>query len=160
VTEVPLERRGGFLVKMYALDAEACIDLLERCRFGRVGFVDGSEGVSVLPVNCLYSGGVVLFRTAAGSALDRLRDGGPVSFETDDIDPDTQSGWSVLVRGRASLVTDQQRLASLGDTEVHPWAPGHRDLWIEIVPDRITGRMIRRQRHQGRGDHLPAMPPD
>jgi nitroimidazol reductase NimA-like FMN-containing flavoprotein (pyridoxamine 5'-phosphate oxidase superfamily) len=160
VSEVPLERRGEFLVKMYALDEQACIDLLDRCRFGRVAFLDSNAGVTVLPVNCLYSGGAVLFRTAAGSALDRLRDRGRVSFETDDIDPDAQSGWSVLVRGRASLVTDQRRLASLADTEVHPWAPGHRDLWVEIVPDQITGRMIRRERHQGRKERLPAMPPD
>jgi nitroimidazol reductase NimA-like FMN-containing flavoprotein (pyridoxamine 5'-phosphate oxidase superfamily) len=156
---VPLERRGNFLVKMYELEEESCRDLLERCTFGRVAFDDDTEGVTILPVNCLFSGDAVLFRTAPDSALDRLRDGRQVAFEADSLDPVGESGWSVLVRGRASLVTEQQRLASLADTEVHPWAPGHRDLWIEVVPDRITGRIIRRERY-AHDQPLPTMPPD
>lgn len=129
------------------LEIEACVDLLEQCSFGRVAFPDDRDGLTVLPVNCLFSRGSVLFRTAPGSSLDRARDGRPVAFETDHADRQTSSGWSVLVRGRAALVTDPQRLAALADTEIHPWAPGHRDLWIEIVPETITGRSIRRE-HQ------------
>jgi uncharacterized protein len=140
----PASVTDGFRDRMDKLDDDDCIELLERCTSGRVGFKDDSDGVTILPVNCVFSRGAVLFRTGAGSPLDRMRDGRQVAFQADEVDSRTASGWSVLVRGRASLVTEQQWLASLADTEVHPWAPGHRDLWIEIHPDRMTGRIIRR----------------
>jgi uncharacterized protein len=144
VNDASTERGDDFPVRMDELDDDACILLLEACTSGRVGFNDDADGVTILPVNCLFSRGAVVFRTADGSPLDRLRDGRQVAFEADGTDRQTETGWSVLVRGNASLITDQQWLASLADTEVHPWAPGHRDVWIQIQPHRMTGRTIRR----------------
>jgi nitroimidazol reductase NimA-like FMN-containing flavoprotein (pyridoxamine 5'-phosphate oxidase superfamily) len=155
---VPLERRGDFLVKMYELEDDVCRDLLLRCRVGRVAFTDPVEGLTVHPVNCLVADGVVLFRTSPGSALDRACDGGDVAFEADDVDTVTESGWSVLVRGTASRVTDSDRIAALADTDVHPWAPARHDRWVEIRPVRVTGRIIRRDRHRPER-RLPSMPP-
>jgi nitroimidazol reductase NimA-like FMN-containing flavoprotein (pyridoxamine 5'-phosphate oxidase superfamily) len=149
VKHVPLERRGDFLVKMYDLDEAGCRGLLDRCRFGRIAF-DDDDGPTILPVNAIYADGVVLYRTTAGSPLDRNVVGRVVAFEADHADPELESGWSVLVRGAASRVTDAQRLAALAETEVDPWAPGDRDVWVEIRPDSMTGRMIRRQRLGGR----------
>jgi uncharacterized protein len=154
---VPLERRGDFVVTMYELDDDVCRDLLARCRFGRVGFDE--RGPAILPVNAVFADGAVLFRTAAGSSLDRNIVGQAVAFETDHIDPTGESGWSVLVRGTATRVTDSERLASLADVPVHPWVPGHRDVWIEIRPHSLTGRMIKRQR-LGRPPREPQLPPD
>jgi nitroimidazol reductase NimA-like FMN-containing flavoprotein (pyridoxamine 5'-phosphate oxidase superfamily) len=139
-------RGDDFTARIDELDDEHCIELLEACMSGRVGFNDDADGVTVLPVNFLYSRGAVVFRTSDGSALDRIRDGRQVAFEADEMDRQSETGWSVLVRGQASLITDQQWLASLADTEVRPWAPGHRDLWIQIQPDRMTGRVIRKYR--------------
>jgi uncharacterized protein len=133
-------------VRMDELDDAECVQLLEGCTSGRVGFGDGADGMTILPVNHLFSRGAVVFRTSVGSALDRIRDGREVAFEVDEMDRQSETGWSVLVRGHASLVTEQQWLASLSDTDVHPWAPGHRDLWIQIQPERMTGRVIRMQR--------------
>ena len=145
----PLERRGDYLVKMYELDDEVCRQMLTRCSFGRVAFGDAAEGLTILPVNCLFSHDVVLFRAQAGSALDRVGHGRVVAFEADQIDPIAESGWSVLVRGTATHVRDPARIASLADTAMHPWAPGPRDRWIEIHPLQITGRIIRRDRLVG-----------
>jgi uncharacterized protein len=155
---VPLERRGDFLVKMYELEEDVCRDLLARCRFGRVAFADPVDGLTVHPVNCLVVDGVVLFRTSPGSALDRMCDGDNVAFEADDVDTVTESGWSVLVRGPASPVTDPERIAALADTDVHPWAPAKYERWIEIRPVQVTGRIIRRDRHR-RDRRLPSIPP-
>jgi hypothetical protein len=65
----------------------------------------------------------------------------------------------VLARGTATRVTDTERLASLAEVPVQPWAPGHRDVWIEIRPDCLTGRMIKRQR-LGRRPGVAQLPPD
>jgi nitroimidazol reductase NimA-like FMN-containing flavoprotein (pyridoxamine 5'-phosphate oxidase superfamily) len=133
-------------IRIDELGEAECIELLERSTGGRVGFSDDIAGMTILPVNHLFSRGAVVFRTSNGSALDRIRDGREVAFEVDEMDRQSETGWSVLVRGRASLVTEQQWLASLVDTGVRPWAPGHRDAWIQILPEQMTGRVIRKQR--------------
>lgn len=62
-----------------------------------------------------------------------------MSFQVDDIDPVRQTGWTVLVQGRASEVTPWER----EDLRLRPWAPGKKDHWVRIVPDSITGRRLR-----------------
>ena len=155
----PIELRGDHIVKMYELDAEACRQMLARCTFGRVAF-NGDEGLTILPVNCLFSGDVVLFRAQAGAALDRLDDGRAVAFEADHIDPISESGWSVLVRGTATHLTEPERVAALAGTETHAWAPGPHDRWTQIHPQQITGRIIYRQRLIAEGERRSQVPPD
>jgi nitroimidazol reductase NimA-like FMN-containing flavoprotein (pyridoxamine 5'-phosphate oxidase superfamily) len=146
VSSVPIELRGDYIVKMYDLGADVCQQMLDRCSFGRVAFGNDDEGLTVLPVNCVFSGGTVLFRAQAGSALDRLGNGRAVAFEADHIDPIGETGWSVLVRGTASHLEDPERIAALADTGTHAWAPGPHDRWVEIHAEQITGRIIYRQR--------------
>ena len=160
MTSIPLERRGDYIVKMYELEEDVCRQMLARCTFGRVAFDDADEGLTILPVNCIYSDGLVLFRVQEGSALDDLGSGRVVAFEADHIDPIAESGWSVLVRGTATHLRDPDQIAALADTAVHPWAPGRRDRWIEIHPEQITGRIIRRHRLVSESERSPYMPPD
>jgi nitroimidazol reductase NimA-like FMN-containing flavoprotein (pyridoxamine 5'-phosphate oxidase superfamily) len=143
---------------MYELEEDVCRQMLARCSFGRVAFDDAAEGPTILPVNCLFSDGAVLFRAEAGSALDRLGRRRVVAFEADQVDPIAESGWSVLVRGTVTHLRDPERIASLAETAVHPWAPGPRNRWIEIQPQQITGRIIRRHRFFGEG--APNLAPD
>ena len=158
MTSVPLERRGDYIVKMYELEEDVCRQMLARCTFGRVAF-DDAEGLTILPVNCVYSDGLVLFRVQEGSALDLLGSGRVVAFEADHIDPIAESGWSVLVRGTATHLLDADRISALADTAMHPWAPGRRDRWIEIHAQQITGRIIWRQRLVSESERTPYMPP-
>ena len=157
---VPLELRGDYIVKMYELEEDVCRQMLARCNFGRVAFGNDDEGLTILPVNCVYSDDTIMFRAQAGSALDRLGAGRVVAFEADQIDPIAESGWSVLVRGTATHLRDRRRIAALAEASTHPWAPGRRDRWIEIHPQQITGRIIRRYRQISDADPLPSMPPD
>jgi nitroimidazol reductase NimA-like FMN-containing flavoprotein (pyridoxamine 5'-phosphate oxidase superfamily) len=159
VRTVPLEPRGDYIITMHELDEDACRQMLTRCTFGRIAFDDPSAGVSILPVNCAVAEDAVLFRCQVGSALDRLGDGRAVAFEVDNVDLIAESGWSVLVRGTAHHATSTERIAGRPDTVVHAWAPGRRDRWIEIRPQRVTGRIIRRRRMPA-SHPLPSLPPD
>jgi hypothetical protein len=88
-----------------------------------------------------------VFRTAEHGPLDEdLRTGithadYKVAFEIDDIDPAARQGWSVLIQGPAHHVTGTGEDA-VRRTAVEPWAPGDRELFVRIVPSRITGRRV------------------
>jgi nitroimidazol reductase NimA-like FMN-containing flavoprotein (pyridoxamine 5'-phosphate oxidase superfamily) len=146
VSSVPIELRGDYIVKMYELNADVCRQMLSRCTFGRVAFVDDDDALTVLPVNCVFTDDGILFRAQADSTLDRLGGGKSVAFQADNVDPISESGWSVLVRGTANHVTDPERIAALGEARAPTWAPGPRDRWIEIGVEQITGRIINRHR--------------
>lgn len=52
-------------------------------------------------------------------------------------------GWSVLVRGQAHRVRHPAELNRVReDAAVWPWPGGEGDVYLRIVPDRITGRRI------------------
>lgn len=119
------------------MPSDACLRLLASVPVGRVSFYADGE-VVVLPVNHVVEGQDVVFRTARGSKLSAVERRNPIAFEADGYDPQTQSGWSVLVNGHAELVRNDaeiQRLSSLGldPTEARPF-------WIRIRPHSVTGR--------------------
>jgi nitroimidazol reductase NimA-like FMN-containing flavoprotein (pyridoxamine 5'-phosphate oxidase superfamily) len=125
------------------LSRTECLNLLALAQVGRVGFVvDGQP--QILPVNYALDGDTILFRTDESSALNQasMTD---VAFEVDSIDDSTQSGWSVLARGRGECIADaidatSERIRRLTLTT---WAPGERDRWFTIRPSSITGRRLR-----------------
>lgn len=131
----PIDHAG-----LETLPLDACLRLLASVPVGRVGFYCDGE-VVVLPVNHVVDGQDVVFRTAAGSKLSAAEGQSLVAFEADDYDPETRSGWSVLVNGRAEVVyedTEIQRLSRLG---LHPWVTAvDRPFWIRIRPTSISGR--------------------
>jgi hypothetical protein len=88
-----------------------------------------------------------VFRTAAHGPLDEdLRTGitdadYKVAFEIDSIDLAAKGGWSVLIQGPAHHVTGAEEEA-VRQVGVEAWAPGDRELFVRIVPSRITGRRV------------------
>jgi len=44
-----------------------------------------------------------------------------VAFEVDWVEPSCQTGWSVVVRGQARLVTDPEELRRLSRLPFLPW---------------------------------------
>jgi nitroimidazol reductase NimA-like FMN-containing flavoprotein (pyridoxamine 5'-phosphate oxidase superfamily) len=122
------------------LPFETCLRLLDAVSVGRVGFVaDGT--VTVLPVNFVMDGQSVVFRTAPGSKLASAEDGDSVAFEADNFDDITQSGWSVMVSGRAEVVEDDDDIDRLSRLGLQPWATGQdRPFWIRVRPASVTGR--------------------
>lgn len=116
---------------------------------GRVAF-SGRFGLVVVPVNYRLHDGSIVFRTGQDSAMDEdLRTGlehaeYQVAFEVDQIEPGTREGWSVLIQGPAHHVKSEQERAAVASSGVTPWVGGSKDLYIQIVPTRVTGRRIRR----------------
>jgi nitroimidazol reductase NimA-like FMN-containing flavoprotein (pyridoxamine 5'-phosphate oxidase superfamily) len=128
------------------LDQDQCLNLISAGGIGRIAYT-GRFGPAVLPVNYTLQDGAVVFRTAEHGPLDEdLRTGVTnadykVAFEIDDIDPAARQGWSVLIQGPAHHVTGAGEEAAR-EAGVESWAPGDRELYVRIVPTRITGRRV------------------
>jgi nitroimidazol reductase NimA-like FMN-containing flavoprotein (pyridoxamine 5'-phosphate oxidase superfamily) len=128
------------------LQEDECLKLIAGGGIGRIAYTS-RFGPVVLPVNYTWRDGAVVFRTAADSPLDEdLRTGitdadYKVAFEIDSIDPAARQGWSVLIQGPAHHVTGAEQDA-VRQAGVEPWAPGDRELFVRIVPSRITGRRV------------------
>jgi nitroimidazol reductase NimA-like FMN-containing flavoprotein (pyridoxamine 5'-phosphate oxidase superfamily) len=129
-----------------ALDEAECLRLITPGGIGRIAY-QSRFGPAVLPVNYKLHEGAVVFRTAQHSALDEDLQTGIanaeylVAFEIDDIDIPGRQGWSVLIQGSAHHVTEAER-ASAERSGVQAWPTGERELFVRIVPSRITGRRI------------------
>ena len=133
---------SGTGTRVEEIDEAESRRLLELHSFvGRVGFV--SEGhVLVLPVNYLVENNEIFFCTRAGTKLSVLRGGASVAFEVDASRSLYHSGWSVLVSGTASEVTDPDGLERLRRGPLKSWAIPSTQHWIQISIDTITGRRI------------------
>ena len=130
--------------------AEAeCLRLLAAGGVGRIGYT-GRFGPTILPVNFALQDQTIVFRTGQHSPMgEDLRTGiadaeYKVAFEVDEISPATREGWSILIQGSAHHADSGTELADAQRSGVQAWAGGEKDLFIRIVPDRITGRRIRR----------------
>ncbi|MBC6461404.1 pyridoxamine 5'-phosphate oxidase family protein [Actinomadura sp. HBU206391] len=133
------------------LDEAECLRLISPSGVGRLAY-NGRFGPTVLPVNYVVHEGTIVFRTAHDSPTDEdLRTGiagaeYKVAFEIDNLVPAAQQGWSVLVQGSAHHVESESERASVLAAGVEPWAGGVRELFVRILPTRITGRRISNSR--------------
>ena len=127
---------------MEVLDLDECLELLASVPIGRVAMIDSGE-IAVLPVNHVVQDGRVCFRTAPGAKLDAGIMQHVATFEADDYDATTGTGWSVVVKGRADLVTDPDELERLRESGVRPWSnPSFRTNWVTMHASSVTGRRI------------------
>jgi nitroimidazol reductase NimA-like FMN-containing flavoprotein (pyridoxamine 5'-phosphate oxidase superfamily) len=125
------------------LTAEECYLLLATQQVGRLG-VNAEHYPLIFPVNYALDRGVVVIRTHPGTKLTAASHAN-VTFEVDQIDQLTRTGWSVLVRGLAEAVTAEHRAELIERTRasgVQPWAPGEHGHWLRLIPHAVTGRRI------------------
>jgi nitroimidazol reductase NimA-like FMN-containing flavoprotein (pyridoxamine 5'-phosphate oxidase superfamily) len=124
------------------LDRSLCLELLRGDEIGRLAVLSG-VGPVIFPVNYAMDGDAVVFRTDSGSKLD-LGPRAPACFEIDGLDRETRTGWSVVVVGRLEEATpyDGAVLERLQQLPINPWAGGHKEHWVRLVPSRITGRRV------------------
>ncbi|MGF1664819.1 MAG: pyridoxamine 5'-phosphate oxidase family protein [Acidimicrobiia bacterium] len=124
------------------LGRQECSELLRTTAVGRVAFLADGD-ISIMPVNYRMQGSSVVFRTTVGAKLEAAARHSPVAFEIDGWDAETQTGWSVVVKGVAAEVLDDAEAADLFDLGLRPWAEAaDRRRWVRIRPDEITGRKI------------------
>ncbi len=125
-----------------AISPTRCAELLSTQSVGRVAW-QGPHGLQILPVTYAYYEGSIVFRTAVDSVLSDLSSSTDVVFEIDEIDQHNHRGWSVVASGHAEAVAEQQEADRLlTDAGVVPWAPGLRNVLIQITPQKITGRTV------------------
>jgi len=117
--------------------------LLASAQVGRLIFT-----VNALPavrlMNFALVDGLIVLRTAADTTVARRVHDAIVAFEADDLDMATSSGWSVVVTGRGTLVSDPDLIARYQNVPLQPWAPGQRDQYVTITTEIVEGRRVSR----------------
>jgi len=128
-----------------SLGVEECWERLRENVVGRIGF-DIGHGIRIHPVNYAVDGETVVVRTAPDTELARcvqlFADGAVVAFEIDVVDHDHHQGWSVLLSGRLSTVSVDERNDMKAVWAPRPWVGDDRDLWLRLTPVEVTGREL------------------
>ena len=125
------------------LDRAEAMSLLGSVSLGRLVFTRQALP-TVRPVYHIVDGGDIVIRTHEGAALTSHAlqahgTGVVVAYEADAIDPDTRTGWSVVVTGYARLVTDPDELTRIKGL-LDPWLPQQEmDHAVRIRPEIVTG---------------------
>jgi hypothetical protein len=121
------------------LPIDECLELLDQRPIGRISYCTQTGPVTV-PVNHILDGQDVIFRTSPDSELgEHLLSEPRVCFQVDSIDEFTQSGSSVLVRGRAKVIHPMELPVGASPT---PWVDGTRVLHVRVTGETITGRRV------------------
>lgn len=123
------------------LGEDECRALLTGAKIGRVGVCVGAMP-AIFPVNFVVDGDSIVFRTAEGTKLNAATHQTVVAFECDRVDEFEHSGWSVLAVGMARAVTDPDEIERLRRLPLRPWAAGHRECFVRIPLDLVTGRRV------------------
>lgn len=127
--------------RLTTLDVDDCLTLLATHHFGRVALND-DDGPIVLPVNYILDQGSVLFRTDDGTKLAAARESLRATFQVDHVDEPRRFGWSVMVRGKITEVTDPDELDRVRRLPLDPFAGGERARFVRMLSASITGRMV------------------
>jgi nitroimidazol reductase NimA-like FMN-containing flavoprotein (pyridoxamine 5'-phosphate oxidase superfamily) len=122
------------------LEKEECLGLLSRPAVGRIALSVGALPV-VLPVNFVLFDGDILIRTAPGTKLQAAAANAVVAFEVDQVDPIGHTGWSVMVQGVASEITDDATVARARRAPLTPWA-GADGCHLRIACQIVSGRRL------------------
>ncbi|MGW3420374.1 pyridoxamine 5'-phosphate oxidase family protein [Streptomyces phaeochromogenes] len=124
------------------LDRQGCLRLLAGAPVGRIVHTRHALP-AVLPVNFALDGdSAVLLCTAADSELSRAVDGVVVAFEADEVDAVAQSGWSVVITGHATVVTDVTEHRRLSLTGPRSWVAAPEEVFVRIEAELVTGREL------------------
>jgi hypothetical protein len=116
-----------------------CLELVRSKGVGRLAYF-GFDGLEVLPLNYVVHDEAIVFGTAPYTALGRQGHIDEAAFEVDEIDDYTESGWSVVLKGRLQPV-DSDDLPDSMDRPL-PWPAGERFLYLRLVARTISGRRL------------------
>ena len=124
------------------LGMDECYQRLRSTPVGRLAFLSDGDPV-ILPVNHGVDGVTIVFRTREGSKLMAAHRAASVAFEADGYETFRRYGWSVLVRGIAEVVYDDELIARYEALGVSAWADAHlRTEWVRIRVEDVSGREI------------------
>lgn len=138
---IDLDMRGG-----EALSRRHCLDLLGTATVGRVALTLGALPI-VVPVDYRLWQEHIVFRAEADSKLDTAARDAVVAFEVDALGPSHSWGWSVMVTG---LATDVSETSAASEIEFSPtgwWVTGGKDHLIAVATDIVAGRRLHSRSH-------------
>lgn len=124
------------------LSYSECEALLRAGVAGRVA-LSTPTGPQIVPVNYSIVDSSIILRTSAYSMLGTYGRDATLAFEVDHFDHPNQRGWSVVARGRAEVVAEQEEIDHIRSVwEPRPWASGSRALFLRIRWVELTGRQL------------------
>jgi len=126
--------------RLESLPRAESLRLLSTVSLGRLVFTHLALP-AIRPVNHAVAGDQVIIRAYLGTAISAaVRDGAGtvVAYEADLIDPDTHLGWSVIIVGRATRLTDPGEAARYREL-LQPWVVDGADDIIVIQADMVDG---------------------
>lgn len=125
-----------------AITPARCEELLQSQSVGRIAW-QAADGLQILPVTYAWHEGTIIFRTSPYGVLSELVRPTDVALEIDELDQDSRRGWSVVVQGRAQGVAEPDQLVRMWTVGgVVPWAAGVRNVFIQVTPRRVSGRVV------------------
>jgi uncharacterized protein len=124
------------------LSSKESLALLATAPVGRIVFTQDALP-AIHPVSFVLDGDDVVINTGEDSALLSAVAESIVAFEADEVDAARNDAWSVVVIGRAQLVTDPQIVERLR-VDMHAWTDGLAESarFIRIRPEIVSGRRI------------------
>ena len=120
-----------------ALSDDDSWHLISGVHLGRlVTVVDGRP--EIFPVNFVVQRRTVLFRTAEGTKLFGAVMNDQVLFEADDHN--VVEGWSVIVRGTATVLFGADEIQDAEQAGLYPWIATRKLRFVRVTPSDVTGR--------------------
>lgn len=128
---------------LHDLSHEECLRLLAAGDLGRVAF-PSPTGQQIIPVNYRVHDDAIVVRTTPDSELGLHGPGAEAAFETEELNRERRTGWSVVAKGRMHVMTSQAEVAALrlDHDDPEPWAGGVGALYLKLVWRELTGRWI------------------
>ncbi|OBF93812.1 pyridoxamine 5'-phosphate oxidase [Mycobacterium sp. 852002-51163_SCH5372311] len=114
--------------------------LLSRVSLGRLVTCLGGQP-EIFPVNFAIQRRTVLFRTAQGTKLFSAVMTDRVVFEADDHT--VAEGWSVIVKGRAHLLSATAEILDAQEAQLLSWTTTLKPLYVRLIALEITGRRFK-----------------
>jgi hypothetical protein len=139
----PGQRSAATGAVLDSMTVAECRQHLADGGIGRFLFVEPGRGPVAIPVNFRMDGDDVVFRTSNGGSVSAGLHERRVSFDVDHLDDALSEGWSVLLTGKAHIITDPAGVARADALHIEPWADGDRPVYVRLSASQITGRRIR-----------------
>ncbi len=124
------------------LSEDDCWSLLSSMSLGRLVTILGGKP-EIFPVNFATRRRTVLFRTARGTKLYSAVMGDWVAFEADYHDPSLTYGWSVIIKGRAHLLSANADILDAEEAPLRPWIATLKPIYVRVIAMEITGRRFK-----------------
>ena len=85
----------------------------------------------------------MLFRTAQGTKLYSAVMGEGVAFEADYHDAPLTYGWSVIIKGRAGVLSANADILDAEEAPLRQWIATLKPIYVRVIASEITGRRFK-----------------